>query len=189
MTKENEKKSEQDLEEVCEELNEQTECEETVTEEIPETPDIAAIVGQMKKEYEELNDKYMRLYADFDNYKKRSVKEKSDALNYAAVPLMEKLLGVMDNFERALASCEDQESAFCEGVKMVSRQLTDILTSEGLSAIEALDSQFDPNLHNAVMVDSDTEKEDNVITAEFQKGYMFKDRVVRPSMVKVNKLN
>lgn len=186
MIKENEKKTEQDFEEVSEELN--TECEETA-EETPEAPDIAAIVEAMKKEYEDLNDKYMRLYADFDNYKKRSVKERSDALNYASVPLMEKLLGVMDNFDRALASCEDQESAFCEGVKMVSRQLTDILTAEGLKVIETQDCQFDPNLHNAVMVDNDADKEDNVITAEFQKGYMFKDKVVRPSMVKVNKLN
>lgn len=189
MIKENEKKTEQDFEEVSEELNEECAAAGEETAEASEMPDIAVIIEQMKKEYSDLNDKYMRLYADFDNYKKRSVKEKSDALNYAAVPLMEKLLSVMDNFDRALASCEDQESAFCEGVKMVSRQLTDILTSEGLKAIDALDSQFDPNLHNAVMVDNDAEKEDNVITAEFQKGYMFKDKVVRPSMVKVNKLN
>lgn len=189
MIKENEKKTEQDFEEVSEELNE--ECADTAEETVgtAEAPDIAAIVEQMKKEYTDLNDKYMRLYADFDNYKKRSVKERSDALNYAVVPLMEKLLGVMDNFDRALAACEDQESAFGEGVKMVSRQLNDILTAEGLKVIETQDCQFDPNLHNAVMVDNDADREDNVITAEFQKGYMFKDKVVRPSMVKVNKLN
>ena len=75
-----------------------------------------------------------------------------------------------------------------EGVRMVSKQLSDILTSEGLSPIESVDSVFDPLMHNAVMVDADETKEDNIVTAELQKGYRYKDRVIRPSMVKVNKL-
>ena len=100
---------------------------------------------------------------------------------------MEKLLAVLDNFERALSSCEE-ETPFAEGVKMVSKQLSDILASEGLSPIESTGNAFDPLLHNAVMVDSDETKEDSTVTAELQKGYRYRDRVIRPAMVKVNKL-
>ena len=141
-----------------------------------------------QREYDELNERYLRLYADFENYKKRSVKEKADSLIYACAPLMEKLLSVKDNMERALGSGEENSPLF-EGLKLVAKQFGDILEGEGLQAIETENKPFDPNYHNAVMLDNDEEKEDNVITAELQKGYTFKDKVIRPSMVKVNKKN
>ena len=101
---------------------------------------------------------------------------------------MEKLLSVKDNMERALGSGEENSPLF-EGLKLVAKQFGDILEGEGLQAIETENKPFDPNYHNAVMLDNDEEKEDNVITAELQKGYTFKDKVIRPSMVKVNKKN
>lgn len=175
-------------EEVVEQCSEHCtdECCECTQEEICDCEDNQA--DKLKQEYEELNEKYLRLYADFDNYKKRAVKEKADALMYAQGPLVEKLLAVVDNFERALSSGEE-DSPFYEGVKMVSKQLNDILHSEGLCEIECEGKPFDPIYHNAVMIDSKEDVDDNVVTEQFQKGYTFKERVIRPSMVKVNKHN
>ncbi len=141
-----------------------------------------------QKEYDELNERYMRLYADFENYKKRSIKEKADSLIYACAPLMEKLISVKDNMERALSS-QSEGSPLFEGLKLVEKQFSEILSAEGLTQIETENKPFDPNYHNAVMLDNDDEKEDNIITCELQKGYTFKDKVIRPSMVKVNKKN
>lgn len=197
MEKENEKinteQCEENLEEQCDELCEEEGCE--CTEETPcETSNEekcevnSGEMEKLKKEYEELNEKYLRLYADFDNYKKRAVKDKADALTYAVSPLVEKLLSVLDNFDRALASGES-DSPFYEGVKMVSKQLNDILHNEGLCEIECEGKPFDPNYHNAVMVDNLEDVEDNIITQQLQKGYTFKERVIRSSMVKVNKHN
>ncbi|MBQ1466107.1 MAG: nucleotide exchange factor GrpE [Eubacteriaceae bacterium] len=188
MAKENENTVKENEDELVEDLEAEEVPEEEGEEEQEEQRDGSLeALKALEKKYDELNDKYLRLYADFDNYKKRSTKERSDALNYAAAPVMEKLLVVLDNFERALTSCEE-DTPFAEGVRMVSKQLSDILTSEGLSPIESVDSVFDPLMHNAVMVDADETKEDNIVTAELQKGYRYKDRVIRPSMVKVNKL-
>ena len=189
MAKENENTVKENEDELVEELEAEEIPAQEGGEEEKDAPEDASLeeLRALEEKYGELNDKYLRLYADFDNYKKRSTKERSDALNYAAAPVMEKLLVVLDNFERALTSCEE-DTPFAEGVRMVSKQLSDILTSEGLSPIESVDSVFDPQMHNAVMVDSDETKEDNIVTEELQKGYRYKDRVIRPSMVKVNKL-
>ena len=186
MAKENENTVKENEDELVEELEAEEIPEETGEETAGEEQSDKALEALQAK-YDELNEKYLRLYADFDNYKKRSVKERADALNYACAPVMEKLLTVLDNFERALTSCEE-ETPFAEGVRMVSKQLNDILSTEGLSPIESVECEFDPLMHNAVMVDSDETKEDNVVTAELQKGYRYKDRVIRPSMGKVNKL-
>ena len=140
----------------------------------------------LEKKFGELNDSYLRLYADFDNYKKRTAKEKTETALYATALVMQKLLPVIDNFERALAA-ETEESAFYTGVKMVYKQLDEILVSEGLKAIPAEGELFDPNLHHAVMTESDEAKDDNVITEQLQRGYMYKEKVLRPAMVKVNK--
>ncbi|MBO4360997.1 MAG: nucleotide exchange factor GrpE [Eubacteriaceae bacterium] len=188
MAKENENTRRENEDELVEELEAEEICEDEEEAESPEAADdTAEVLRELQSKYDDLNEKYLRLYADFDNYKKRSVKERADALNYACAPVMEKLLAVLDNFERALSSCEE-ETPFAEGVKMVSKQLSDILASEGLSPIESTGNAFDPLLHNAVMVDSDETKEDNTVTAELQKGYRYRDRVIRPAMVKVNKL-
>jgi len=189
MAKENDdRRQDQDEEEFIEEVTAEEEPEEQASEQPDQAEGAEDIIGELKKKYDELNEKYLRLYADYDNFKKRSSKERTDALNYAAAPIMEKLLPVLDNFERALAACEE-ETPFTEGVRMVSRQLEEILEAEGLTGIDAEGNPFDPMQHNAVMVDNDETKEDNVVTAELQKGYRYKDRVIRPSMVKVNKLS
>lgn len=190
MEKENEKINtehcEEELDEQCKESCED-ECCECTQEEICECAENDE-TEKLKKEYEELNEKYLRLYADFDNYKKRAVKDKADALIYASSPLVEKLLNVLDNFDRALESGEENSPLY-EGVKMISKQLTDILHGEGLCEIECEGKPFDPNYHNAVMVDNNEDVEDNIITQQLQKGYTFKERVIRSSMVKVNKHN
>ncbi len=135
----------------------------------------------------ELNDSYLRLYADFDNFKKRAAKERSEASAYAVGGILTKLLPVLDNFSRALET-QTEDKAFYDGVKMVAKQLDDILSADGLTPIEAVGKQFDPNFHNAVMTGCEENKEDNEITAELQRGYTYKDKVLRPSMVKVNKI-
>ena len=171
-----EQESEADPAQAQDMTEEQTAPEETAK-------DDAAVLTEQLKEAEE---KYLRLYADFENFRKRSLKEKADAMIYACSPLMEKLIGVVDNFERALGDKGD-DSPLCEGMKMVHKQLTDILAQEGLSEIKSTGEQFDPNKHNAVMVENNADIPDEQITKELQKGYVFKDKVVRPSMVAVNK--
>jgi molecular chaperone GrpE len=164
----------------------QPQAEETV--EAVKSDNAEDEIKKLQNDLAELNDSYLRLHADFDNFRKRAVKEKTEISTYALSDLMTKLLHVLDNFDRAMASCPDDESPFYEGVKMVAKQLNDIMTEEGLCKIEAQDTAFDPNLHYAVMTECDETKDDNVITQELQTGYRFKDKVIRPSMVKVNKL-
>ncbi len=143
---------------------------------------------KLQEEYKKLDDTYMRLYADFDNYRKRVIKEKYEMSSYAISGIMTKLIGVIDNFDRALKDESEKTSSFYEGVKMVSKQLNDILTDEGLSPIETVGVKFDPNVHHAVLTDNDPDQEDDVILEELQPGYRYKEKVIRPAMVKVNKL-
>lgn len=141
---------------------------------------------KLADEVAELKDKYTRLYADVENYKKRAAKDKSSAVEYAKVPVFEKMLPVLDNFDRSLNSGTPGDP-FYDGVALVSRQLREILSAEGLTEIESIGKPFDPVMMNAVMTDNDEEQDEDIVTEELQKGYQYKDRVVRPSMVKVNK--
>ncbi|GEM_PF-11277 len=136
---------------------------------------------------EELNDRLMRTMAEFDNYRKRSEKEKTQMFEIGARDIIEKILPVIDNFERGLGAIteEEKEGAFAQGIEKIYRQLVTTLTEAGLQPIEAVGKTFDPNYHNAVMHAEDQEQEENVVAEEFQKGYMYKDTVVRHSMVKV----
>ena len=135
----------------------------------------------------ELNDKYVRLFAEFDNFRKRSEAEKSVMFAEGEKTVLLKVLPLVDNFERALAAVPEDEkaSAFAEGIEKVYRAFTDQLKSLGVTEIEAVGKEFDANLHNAVMHVEDEEKGENIIIEEFQKGYMFGDKVLRYSMVKV----
>ena len=135
----------------------------------------------------ELNDKYVRLFAEFDNFRKRSEAEKSVMFAEGEKTVLLKVLPLIDNFERALAAVPEDEkaSAFAEGIEKVYRAFTDQLKSLGVTEIEAVGKEFDANLHNAVMHVEDEEKGENIIIEEFQKGYMFGDKVLRYSMVKV----
>ena len=136
---------------------------------------------------EELNDKYTRLFAEFDNFRKRSEKEKTAMFEVGAKSIIEKILPIIDSFERGLATVPEEEkgSGFAEGMDKVYKQLVTSLEEAGVKQIEALGQEFDPNLHNAVMYIEDESFGENVVAEEFQKGYMYRENVVRHSMVKV----
>lgn len=136
---------------------------------------------------EELSDRVMRTMAEFDNFRKRSEKEKSAMYDIGVKSIIEKLLPVVDNFERGLGTLTDKEkeSGFAQGIDMIYRQLMTTLDEIGLKPIDAVGKEFDPNLHNAVMHGEDDSLGENIVSDEFQKGYIYRDMVVRHSMVKV----
>ena len=136
---------------------------------------------------EELTDKYKRTFAEFDNYRKRTDKEKAAMYEIGAKDIIEKILPVVDNFERGLqtVSEEDRSLPFVDGMDKIYKQLIKTLEDAGVKPIEAVGKEFDPNLHNAVMHIDDENFGENIVAEEFQKGYMYRDTVVRHSMVKV----
>lgn len=145
-------------------------------------------VTRLQKEKNEAQDRMLRVQAEFDNFKKRTQKEKEANLKYKAQDLVTELLPAIDNFERALqVEVTEAAESFVEGMSMVYNQLKEALKSQGVEEIEAVGKEFDPNLHHGVMQVEDAEVESNIIVEELQKGYMLKDRVIRPAMVKVNK--
>lgn len=145
-------------------------------------------MAQMKKEKKLAEEKTLRVQAEFDNFKKRTKKEKEAIQKYKAEDLAADILPILDNFERAFESYTSEvNEGFIEGVSMVYNQLVDALKSHSIEVIESVDKPFDPNLHHAVMQVEDDEKESNIVIEELQKGYLLKDRVIRPAMVKVNK--
>lgn len=147
----------------------------------------------MKEKYENevagWKDKYTRLYAEFDNFRKRTDKEKSQMFELGSKDVIEKLLPVYDNFERALGTVqeEDLEDAFTKGVMGIYKQLQKLFSDLDVQPIEAEGQKFDPNLHNAVMTDTESDAEEDIITQDLQKGYTFRGSVIRHSMVKVKK--
>lgn len=136
---------------------------------------------------EELQDKCIRQMAEFDNFRKRSEKEKSAMYEIGARDIIEKILPIVDNFERGLESVSEEEKAtpFAEGIDKIYKQLTKALEDMGVKPIEALGKEFNPDFHNAVMHVDDEEAGESIIVEEFQKGYTYRDSVVRHSMVKV----
>ncbi|GAA0482827.1 nucleotide exchange factor GrpE [Salinibacillus aidingensis] len=142
----------------------------------------------VKKEKDEMQNKLLRVQADFDNFKRRAKKDRENDLKYKSQEVVTELLPILDNFERALQVDVDGESMenFVDGMNMIYRQLVSTMEKAGVEEIEAEGKTFDPNIHQAVMQDSNEEKESNTVTEVLQKGYMLKDRVIRPAMVKVN---
>lgn len=134
---------------------------------------------------EELTDKVKRQMAEFDNYRKRTEKEKASMYIVGVKDIVEKILPVVDNFERGLAMAEGSEDPFVEGMEKIYKQLMTTLDEMGVKPIEAVGQEFNPDFHNAVMHVEDEEAGENVVVEEFQKGYLYKDHVVRHSMVKV----
>ena len=135
----------------------------------------------------ELNDRLMRQMAEFDNFRKRTEKEKQQMYGIGAAEVVEKLLPVVDNFERGLAAMteEEKETSFAQGLEMIYKQLMTALSDLGVTAIEAVGQEFNPDFHNAVMQAPSEDYESGVITQELQKGYLYKEKVVRHSMVVV----
>ena len=136
---------------------------------------------------EELTDRLTRQMAEFDNFRKRTEKEKSQMYEIGAKDIIEKILPIVDNFERGLGSMNEEEKAtpFAEGMEKIYKQLMTTLESLGVKPIDAVGQEFNPDFHNAVMHVEDEELNENIIAEEFQKGYMYRDSVVRHSMVKV----
>ncbi len=136
---------------------------------------------------DELTDQYRRTLAEFDNYRKRTEKEKTAMFEVGAKNIIEKLLPVIDSFERGLATVSEEQKTepFVDGMDKIYKQLVKQLEDAGVKEIEALDKEFDPNLHNAVMHVDDENVGENIIVEVFQKGYTYRDSVVRHSMVKV----
>ena len=139
------------------------------------------------EQIEELTDKVKRQMAEFDNFRKRTEKEKSQMYDMGAKTIVEKILPVIDNFERGLAAVpeDNKEDAFVVGMDKIYRQMLTVLEEAGVKPIEAVGAEFDPNFHNAVMHVEDETLGENGVAEELQKGYMYRDTVVRHSMVKV----
>ena len=155
---------------------EETVAEETVVEETPVDP--------WEQKYNEEHDSYLRLAADYDNFRKRTIKEKEASYGNGKADAIEKLLPVYDNLERALAQ-ETEDAAYKKGVEMTMTQLVSILNSLGVEIFGAAGETFDPNLHNAVMHTEDDSVAENTITQVFQKGFKMGDKIVRFAMVQV----
>ena len=149
-----------------------------------------ALEIELKKSQEkvaDLTDKYQRLMAEFENARKRTAKEQSRMYDVGAKEVLAKLLPVVDNFERGLdaLSDEEKEDAFAQGIEKIYQQLMAVFEEIGVKAMDAAGKEFDPEYHNAVMYVEDEELGENLVVEEFQKGYMYKDSVLRHSMVKV----
>ena len=136
---------------------------------------------------EELTDRVKRQMAEFDNFRKRTEKEKASMYEIGAREIIEKILPVVDNFERGLAAVpeEEKDSPFADGMTKIYKQMMTVFEEMGVKAIDAVGEEFNPDYHNAVMHVEDEEAGENVVVEEFQKGYMYKDGVLRHSMVKV----
>ena len=186
---EKENAQEETVEEVQEECTE--ECtEENSAEEEPKKKKLFEKKNKKDKRDEQiadLTDKLTRQMAEFDNYRKRTEKEKSAMYEVGAKDVIEKILDVVDNFERGLQSVpeEQKEDPFVQGMDKIYKQLMTTLEGLGVKPIEALGNEFDPNFHNAVMHIEDENLGENIVAEDFKKGYMYRDSVVRHSMVKV----
>jgi molecular chaperone GrpE len=134
------------------------------------------------------HERYMRVQADYDNFRRRSRLEKEDFAKYASMKLIEQLLPIVDNFERALAASQQAKDfdALIKGIEMTAKLLDQVLESEGLKSIESVNQPFNPDFHQAIMQVESEGHEEGIIVEEIQKGYMLKDKVIRPAMVKVS---
>ena len=196
---------EEAVENVEDNMEETTEYQEDVAQEeteaeVEETEDSEETTEEKKKLFgrkpkkdprdekiEELTDRVTRQMAEFDNFRKRTEKEKSAMYEIGAKSVIEKLLPIVDNFERGFSTVaeEDKEDSFVKGMEMVYKQISTMFETNGVKPIEAVGQEFNPDLHNAVMHVEDETVGENIIVEEFQKGYTYHDAVVRYSMVKV----
>lgn len=179
------------VDETVDTTKETNETEETINESEAETSEEVVEPSELEvltEKYDELETRYLRLQADFDNSRRRQKIESASAAKFRSQSLVEKLLPVLDNFERAMATelAGEDTKSFLEGIEIVQRQLEVAMEAEGVEVIATVGEKFDPNVHQAVMQDDDKAFDSNVVTAELQKGYKLKDRVIRPAMVKVN---
>ncbi len=177
-TKETEENIVADEQKTVEETSEET-VDENVSEKTP--------LDEAEETIANLSDRLMRTAAEFDNFKKRSSREKDEVYGNAVCDTIEKILPVLDNLDRAILSTDENSdaSSVLEGIKMIKKQFEDALTSIGVSPIEAVGNPFDPEKHNAVMT-AESDEDENTVLEEFLKGYTYNDKIVRHSMVKVS---
>ncbi len=169
-------------EEIIEEVVKEEMAEETTDAEVV---DATSEIDDLKAKNEELSDRLQRNLAEFDNFRKRTAKEKSQMYDNGLIDTVEKILPVLDNFERALNTYDDKENDFYKGVDMINRQFKSLLNELGVEEIDAQNKEFDPNLHYAVSHEESDEYGDNEVIEILQKGYTYKEKVIRFSMVKV----
>lgn len=167
-------------------VEEMESAETPETQEVPEQPAEKTELELAEENIASLTDRLMRTAAEFDNFKKRSQREKEELYAVAVCDTVEKLLPVLDNLERAVSvDPETTDTTVLDGVKMIKKQFDDALTALGVAPIEAIGNPFDPEKHNAVMTE-ESDQEENTVLEEFMKGYLYKDKVIRHSMVKVS---
>lgn len=151
----------------------------------PEENDLEVAQRHAKENY----DKFLRVYAEFENYKKRMERERSEFLKYANEGLIKELLAVIDNLDRAVGQARQNAEAesLVEGVEMILRQIKEVMEKHGVRELQSLGEPFDPNVHEAMMHEIADDHDENTVIDELQKGYIFKDRLIRPALVKVSK--
>ncbi|XID95399.1 nucleotide exchange factor GrpE [Paenibacillaceae bacterium WGS1546] len=190
-TKEQEVMEEQRQDEAVEETGTATETEAASApngeQPAAEEADVDPRIAELQRLADDHHNRYLRAQADFDNFRRRTTKEKEELAQYASMKLITELLPVLDNFERALQSGGEaaDTASFAKGVDMIYRQLVQVLEAEGLKAMEVVGQPFDPELHQAIMRVESDEHEEGTITEAVQTGYTLKDKVIRPAMVKV----
>jgi molecular chaperone GrpE len=150
------------------------------------TTDLRAKIEQLEADAKEASNRYLRLAADFDNFKKRARQEQSETIQFANAGLIEKLLPVVDNFHRVLESAPPEvDDAWLKGVSLTLQQLDELLTSQGVSPIESVGTLFDPSLHEAIGHEESDEHPEDTVVSEVRRGYRLNDKVVRPALVRV----
>lgn len=154
----------------------------------PEAQEEDTEVAKLRAEAEEHQQRLLRAQADFDNFRRRTLKEKEELAKYASMKLVTELVPVLDNFERALSTAQQgaESESFAKGVEMIFRQFESVLQAEGVTAMDAVGQPFNPEFHQAIMQVESEEHEEGIVVEEVQKGYMLKDKVLRPAMVKVS---
>ena len=177
----------EEVEEVKEEDTTESPLEEEKAEEQKEETAEISKEEELANEIAALRDKLVRNAAEFDNFKKRTAKERDELYSMGVCAAVEKLLPVKDNLERALTTIEGAEAGtIADGVKMIDKQFCDVLADIGVEVIPSVGEAFDPEKHDAVMHDDNEELGENTVSEEFMKGYMYKNKVIRHSMVKVS---
>src|SRR5919201_890465 len=153
----------------------------------PEVAELLARIKELETSAEEANNRLLRLAADFDNYKKRARQDQMDTINYASATVLERLLPVLDDFQRALDDHAPVgvDEGWLKGLRLTYQKLQEILSAQGVEPIEAVGSAFDPNLHEAVGSEESSEPPEDTVVLELRRGYRLRDRVIRPALVKV----
>lgn len=182
--------TEQEQQSAAYEVRDEDGQDEAGEDEPSESDELAAELEALKKENSELKDQYLRKHADFENYRKRMAREKADSVKYGNQELLKDLIEVIDNFDRAIKSAADSQDfdSFREGIGMIEQQFTGMLQSKwGLEKMECRGVEYDPNFHEALMMEESAELEVPTVMEDFQAGYTLHDRVLRPAKVKVGK--